>query len=317
MNRSKLVIAIILGVLVLDQAVKFWIKLHFCLNEAHPILGELGFLRFTENRGMAFGLELGGGYGKLLLSVFRIVAVSFIGYFLSQMLRDRTMKTALCVCVGLIFAGALGNILDSVFYGMIFSESGNFYHPGDCSPATLFPPGGGYAGFLHGSVVDMLHFPIIQGVFPEWLPIWGGEPFEFFRPIFNIADASISIGVITIILFHRSFFTPEQIAASTGFSVPLQPNTTHDTPQTSDSNSSTLGIGNLHNESGVQHTPNTENIQYFDNAAEDSIQPIDSNTDTLSTDIPDSSDSNSGSSDNSSSSDSGSGSDGGGGGSSD
>ncbi len=170
----------------------------------------LGFdwaqIHFVENPGMAFGLELGGDYGKLALSLFRIAAVFFLIYYIGQLIK---MKTAfgLLLSFALILAGALGNILDSAFYGLIFSASD--YHGGI---AQLFPPEGGYSSFLHGKVVDMLYFPLFQGTFPSWFPYWGGESFLFFRPVFNLADASITIGVLNILLFQRSFFTtPETV----------------------------------------------------------------------------------------------------------
>lgn len=162
-------------------------------------------IHFTENPGMAFGLELDfipGGYGKLVLSVFRIVAVGFLFYYLRLLLKAK-IAFGLIVCFSLILAGALGNILDSAFYGVIFSNSP--YHGGGA--ATLFPADGGYAGFLHGKVVDMFYFPMFDGKFPDWFPIWGGEDFLFFRPVFNVADASITVGVLSLLIFFRSFFS--------------------------------------------------------------------------------------------------------------
>lgn len=162
-------------------------------------------VHFVENPGMAFGITLGGDYGKLILSLFRIVAVGFLGYYI-KILIDAKSNFGLLASFALILAGALGNILDSAFYGLIFSESP--YHGG---LATMFPEGGGYAPFLYGKVVDMLYFPMISGYFPDWLPFWGGEHFLFFKPVFNIADASITIGVLNILLFQRSFFSvPEE-----------------------------------------------------------------------------------------------------------
>lgn len=164
-------------------------------------------IHFVENKGMAFGLELSfipGDYGKLVLSLFRIVAVGFLFYYLRLLLKAK-ISFGLIVCFSLILAGALGNIIDSTFYGKIFSASP--YHGGGV--ATMFPEGGGYAGFLHGKVVDMFYFPMIEGNFPEWFPLWAGEKFLFFRPVFNVADASITVGVLSLLLFYRSFFSGE------------------------------------------------------------------------------------------------------------
>ncbi|MBL7951462.1 MAG: lipoprotein signal peptidase [Flavobacteriales bacterium] len=192
----KKALIIILLVLLADQALKVWVKLNFFYDSSISILGEKGYLHFIENRGMAFGMEFGGEWGKLMLTLFRIAAVSAIGYSLYRMIQRGT-TTALMVSVSLIMAGALGNIIDSTFYGMIFSASTPF------EKAVLFPPDGGYAPILHGAVVDMFYFPLWQGRLPEWLPLWGGQHFEFFRPVFNVADAAITIGVVMFILVQR------------------------------------------------------------------------------------------------------------------
>lgn len=170
-------------------------------GEQIPILGlTWGFIHFVENNGMAFGISLGGNLGKLALSLFRIGAVAFLIYYIRKMIQAQASMGVL-VCFSLILAGAIGNILDSVFYGMIFSESS--YHGG---LAEMFPEEGGYSGLLFGKVVDMLYFPMIDTYLPEWLPIWGGERFQFFKPVFNIADSSISIGIISLLIFQRHFF---------------------------------------------------------------------------------------------------------------
>jgi signal peptidase II len=151
---------------------------------------------------MAFGMKLGGDYGKLLLSLFRIGAVGFIGYYLYTIIKENQSK-GLILSISLILAGALGNIIDSVFYGVIFSDSAT-------QIATFMPAEGGYASWFHGRVVDMFYFPIISGFFPDWVPFWGGEYFQFFRPVFNIADAAITTGVFMILVFQRSFFSDEE-----------------------------------------------------------------------------------------------------------
>jgi signal peptidase II len=198
----KKALAIVLGVLFIDQSVKLWIKTHMYLGQAHQVTGDWFYLHFVENPGMAFGLQLGeGAWGKLLLSVFRLLAVAGIGWYMWTLFR-KNVRPLLIVCVALIFAGALGNILDSVFYGKIFDAS----DPYEQNVAQLFPEGGGYAGFLHGQVVDMFYFPVFSGHFPDSFPIWGGEDFVFFRPVFNIADASISVGVFLLIIFQRRLF---------------------------------------------------------------------------------------------------------------
>ncbi len=205
MKKSFTIALIIFAVLLLDQALKIWIKTHFTYGEEIKIFGlDWALIHFVENEGMAFGLTFGGEYGKLALSLFRIAAVGFLFYYLRLLLRSQ-VSFGLVVCFALILAGALGNILDSAFYGMIFSETS--YHSGGV--AQLFPPEGGYASFLHGKVVDMFYFPMWEGVFPDWLPFWGGEQFLFFRPVFNLADASITTGVLSLLVFYRSFFSSQ------------------------------------------------------------------------------------------------------------
>lgn len=202
MKKTHFVILLIVIVLILDQTLKIWVKTNMAIGEDIPILGlNWAFIHFVENPGMAFGLELGGSNGKLILSLFRIVAVGFLIYFINKLIKGN-VSYGLLTCFALITAGAIGNIIDSMFYGMIFSESP--YHAGT---AEFFPEGGGYASFLHGKVVDMFYFPVYRGMLPNWVPIWGGEYFEFFKPVFNIADMSISTGVISILLFQRSFFS--------------------------------------------------------------------------------------------------------------
>jgi signal peptidase II len=193
---------IVFIILVLDQILKIWVKTSMTLGEEIHVLGNWFILHFTENEGMAFGLTFGGQAGKLMLSIFRIIAVIIIGIYIRR-LRKRHAHQGLIITFSLIMAGALGNIIDSAFYGLIFNASS--YH----TVATMFPPDGGYSSFLHGKVVDMFYFPIIDTVLPEWVPIRGGQQFIFFRPVFNIADSAISVGVITLIIFQKRFYTKQ------------------------------------------------------------------------------------------------------------
>jgi len=198
MSAGKKSILLIALILIADQILKIWIKTHMVIGEEIPVFGNWGMIHFVENNGMAFGMEMGGKPGKLILSIFRIIAIIAIGYFLNSIIRKK-VNLGLILAVSAIFAGAIGNIIDSAFYGMIFSES-------YIQPAVLFPPGGGYSSFLHGRVVDMFYFPIINTHWPDWSPIRPGESFIFFRPVFNIADSSITCGVISIILFQKKMF---------------------------------------------------------------------------------------------------------------
>lgn len=199
--KSRTVVLVILAVLVADQALKIWVKTQMLYQEQIPLLGSWFRLFFIENEGMAWGWKFGGEWGKMALTLFRLVAVIFGGFYIRNIVRKKA-HPGFIICAGLIFAGALGNLIDSLFYGLIFSGSDI-----GAPLATMFPKGGGYAGFLHGRVVDMLYAPIIEDkVLPSWLPIWGGERFTFFSPIFNIADASISVGVIALLIFQNKFF---------------------------------------------------------------------------------------------------------------
>jgi len=187
---------LIIVVLFLDQAFKYWIKTNFMLGQEIRFF-DWFILHFTENKGMAFGMEFGGDIGKYILSIFRLIAIIAITVYWKRLIKNQ-VKPAIVLSISLVLAGAIGNMIDSAFYGLIFSESYG-------QVATVFE--GGYAGFLQGKVVDMLYFPIINGHFPEWVPFKGGDHFIFFRPVFNLADASISVGVINLLLFHRSFFS--------------------------------------------------------------------------------------------------------------
>lgn len=199
--KGRYVFLLILLLVFADQALKIYVKTHFHASESHAIAGNWFKLYFIENEGMAYGWKFGGDWGKMVLTLFRLAAVLFGVFYLRKIIRNK-YHYGFIICACLIFAGALGNLLDSMFYGMIFQDSSII----SLNVARIFPPHG-YAGFLHGKVVDMLYFPIIHdATFPKWIPIWGGEDFEFFRPIFNLADASISTGVISILLFQKKFF---------------------------------------------------------------------------------------------------------------
>ncbi len=176
-------------IIIADQLIKIWVKNNMVEGVGGEIkfLGERGMLHFTENNGMAFGMELGFEWGKLALTLFRIVAVCGIGYGMIYLIKHKYHR-GLIMNVALIFAGAMGNIIDSTFYGIIYD----------------------YAPLFHGRVVDMFYFPLITGNFPPWVPLWGGEEFIFFRPVFNLADASISIGVILILIFQKHYFKQEE-----------------------------------------------------------------------------------------------------------
>ena len=204
MKRSLLPVFIILAVIILDQVLKFHIKTNYFLREEHAVLGLQWFkIHFTENEGMAFGWSFGGKAGKLALTLFRIIAVSFIGYYLVYLVK-RLAPIGLLISISLVFAGAMGNIIDSVFYGMIFSESTEF------SKATFMPEDGGYSGLFYGNVVDMLYFPLSKGYYPSWIPGIGGDYYIFFRPVFNLADSAITIGVLSVLLFQRRYFLQKE-----------------------------------------------------------------------------------------------------------
>ena len=205
--KGRTIFIIISLIVLVDQALKIYIKTNYYVGESHMMIGDWFQLYFIENEGMAYGWKFGGEWGKMILSLFRMGAVVF-GVFYIRSLVQKKYHKGFILCVGLIFAGALGNLIDSMFYGLIFEESSMDTY----NVAKMFPPGGGYAGFLHGNVVDMLYFPIIKDVvLPTWVPFWGGEDFIFFRPIFNLADASISTGIIAILVFQKRFFKDEPV----------------------------------------------------------------------------------------------------------
>ena len=180
--------------ILIDQIIKIWIKTNFILGEEIRVF-DWFILHFTENNGMAFGMEFGGYTGKTLLTLFRIMVVGIGIKYVMDITKTKLPNGAL-ISLGLIIGGAIGNIIDSSFYGIIFNDSYN-------NVATFFPKTGGYSSLLHGKVVDMLYFPLLNSHYPQWLPIWGGDHFIFFRPVFNIADAGISVGIFMILLFYR------------------------------------------------------------------------------------------------------------------
>jgi signal peptidase II len=195
MSAGKKSLLFIILIIVADQILKIWVKTNMQLGEDIHIFGKWGMLHFIENNGMAFGMEIGGKAGKIILSIFRIIAIAGIIWFLNSIIR-KNANIGLILSVSAILAGATGNIIDSSFYGIIFSES--YY-----GPAILFPPGGGYSSFLLGKVVDMFYFPVINTHWPEWSPFRPGESFVFFRPVFNIADSAITCGIFAILVFQK------------------------------------------------------------------------------------------------------------------
>jgi signal peptidase II len=201
--KLKHVAFTVLIVLLLDQLLKIYIKTHFSYGEEHNVIGDWFKLHFIENEGMAFGMKFGEHWGKLFLTLFRLVAVAWGFYFIQNTLIKEKYSNGLIFCASLILAGALGNSIDSVFYGKIFTESS--FHV-----AKWTAWGQGYTEMFHGRVVDMLYFPVLKGTYPTWFPIWGGEDFEFFRPVFNIADAAISGGVISIFVFQGKMLSKEK-----------------------------------------------------------------------------------------------------------
>ncbi|MEO9021439.1 MAG: lipoprotein signal peptidase [Ginsengibacter sp.] len=198
--KKRTVVLLIALIVIADQTLKIYIKTHYHLGEFHNVLGNWFQLYFIENEGMAYGWKLAASWGKIALTLFRLAAVIFGIFYIKEILKKK-YRPGFIICVALVFAGALGNLIDSMFYGMIFEDSSI----DTLNIAKMFPAHG-YAAFLHGRVVDMLYFPLVHSQYPSWIPFIGGEEFSFFNYIFNIADASVSIGVITILLFKKRYF---------------------------------------------------------------------------------------------------------------
>ena len=208
LSRGTKITLLVVLLLVIDQVIKILVKTNMTLGQSIHVLGNWFQIYFVENNGMAFGMQFGATVGKLLLSVFRVALVVVILLYIRKLLKRPTTPWGVLIGFSAILCGALGNIIDSLFYGLIFSESTL------TQTATMFPDGGGYAGFLFGKVVDMFYFPIIDTDLPAWFPIWGGRHIIFFRPIFNFADACITCGAIYLLIFHWRFFGKKQEAAS-------------------------------------------------------------------------------------------------------
>jgi len=191
-TKGRLATLIVVAILLIDQAIKIWVKTSMCLHESIHVT-DWFYITFIENMGMAFGMQLGS---KVILSLFRVIAITLLGYYTCLEIR-RQAKTGYIVCLAMIFAGAVGNLIDCLFYGLIFNESSPYY------VSYFVPFGSGYAPFLMGKVVDMFYFPLIETEWPLWMPFVGGEHFVFFSPVFNFADASISVSVVVLLLFYR------------------------------------------------------------------------------------------------------------------
>jgi signal peptidase II len=208
--KFRLALGVVLLILILDQILKIYIKTHFYLGETYTLSGNWAKLYFTENEGMAFGMSFGGIWGKYVLSIFRLIACIWGLGFLYR-ISKKQIHNGFLLCVALILAGAIGNLLDSMFYGLIFDNSS--YHTNNIAKLTTF--GKGYGTFLQGKVVDMFYFPLIQSTWPSWVPLLGGKAFVFFNAIFNLADVAISTGVITLLVFQKkllSSFHKEAVA---------------------------------------------------------------------------------------------------------
>lgn len=202
MSQRVKAITLFFGIIFVDQFVKLWVKSTMWIGQEHHVFGNWFIIHFTENNGMAYGMEFGGVVGKLVLSLFRIIAVAIIGWYINRLIKKGT-NTGTILGFAAIMAGAFGNIIDSAVYGKLFSASDWF------QVAQFLPQTGGYAGLMFGKVVDMLYFPIIDTTLPQWIPIMGGQHFLFFQPVFNVADSAITCGVVYLLLFERKFFNQQ------------------------------------------------------------------------------------------------------------
>ena len=204
LSKGKIISITVILLLIIDQIIKFAVKLNMTLGESIPVFGDWFRICFVENNGMAFGMQFGGDFGKILLTLFRVILIGFIIYYINKvLLKKNDTPTGVLVGVSLVLTGAVGNVIDCIFYGQIFSASSYGML------AEFLPSGGGYAPLMMGKVVDMFYFPLIESTFPDWLPIWGGEEFIFFRPVFNFADSCISVGVIYMLLFQYKYFSKQ------------------------------------------------------------------------------------------------------------
>ncbi len=203
LSKTKKLILIAAILIIIDQVTKVLVKTNMHLGESFSVLGSWFQILFVENPGMAFGMSFGGAFGKVMLTIIRIILVVFLFYYIRKLLKKET-PIGVLVGLTLILVGALGNIIDCLFYGVIFGESTYM------SVAEAFPLGGGYAPFFMGKVVDMLYFPIIDTTLPTWMPFRGGERFIFFSPVFNIADSCITCGALYLLLFKWRFFSDKK-----------------------------------------------------------------------------------------------------------
>ena len=202
-SKGTVLLLVGIGLVIIDQVIKILVKTNMSIGENFNVIGEWFKIYFIENEGMAFGMKFGGQVGKLLLSLFRIVLFGALLFWIRSLLK-KNVPTGVVVGLTLISAGALGNIIDCLFYGLLFSESTY------TTVAQFLPEGGGYAPFFFGKVVDMFYFPIIDTTFPEWMPLVGGNPFRFFAPVFNFADSCVTCGAIYLIFFQWRFFSKEE-----------------------------------------------------------------------------------------------------------